>query len=274
MSFAKINDIECYYETHGDGEPLLLIGGLASDSQTWSLMFNHLKKCFKVIIFDNRGVGRTKDSGRPFDISVMAKDAAMLLEHLGAKNADILGHSMGGYIAQEIAITCPGRVNKLILSSTASSTSKRNKVLFLDLVKMYESAASYETFLREFMVWLFTPDYLSDKEKTNEFIKYLLAYPYRQTPTDFKRQVAAYIGYSSLDRLDKIKAETLVISGEKDILVTREETDLLASKVQDAETRYMANTAHSIPAESPKEFADEICAFLRKNLMKERVNNG
>ncbi|MFC1548671.1 alpha/beta fold hydrolase [Candidatus Omnitrophota bacterium] len=261
MSFTRINDIECYYEIHGNGKPLVLIGGLSSDSQTWTLMLDRLKKCFTVITFDNRAAGRTKDPGGPFDISLMAKDAVMLLEILKIENAYILGHSMGGYIAQEIAITHPELVNKLILASTSAYTSEKNKTFFLDLVKIYESGVPYETFLRKFMTVMFTNDHLNDKEKMDQFVKLVTDYPYRQDLEDFKRQVDAYIKYSSLDRLDKINAETLVISGEKDLLITREESDLLASKIRNAATKYLPDTAHSLPAESPQEFAEAICAF-------------
>jgi 3-oxoadipate enol-lactonase len=263
MAIAKINDIECYYEVHGSGRPLLLIEGLSSDSQTWQLVLDRLKEHFKVIIFDNRGVGRTKDSGKPFDIAIMAKDAVMLLEHLGIEDADVLGHSMGGYIAQEIAITYPAKVKKLILQSTATHTSERNKLLFLDLVEIYENDASYEALLKEFMVWILTPEYFNDKQKTKQFIEYAMNYSYRQTPEDFKRQVEAYLGYSSLNRADNIQAETLVISGKKDILITPEESNLLASKIQNATIKYIANAAHSIQVEAPEELADEICAFSR-----------
>ncbi len=261
MTIAEINDIECYYEIHGTGRPLVLIGGLASDSQTWQLVLDRLKELFRVIIFDNRAVGRTKDAGKPLDIPVMANDTVTLLEHLGVGNAAILGHSMGGYIAQEIAITYPARVNKLVLASTAACTSGRNKHLFLNMADIYEETASYEKLLKEFMVWMFTPGYFDDKERTDEFIRCALDHPYRQTPEDFKRQVEAYIEYSSLDRLDRIQAETLVLSGEKDILITREETDLLASGIPNARVKHIAGTAHSIQTESPEKFADEICAI-------------
>jgi len=240
---------------------LLLIAGLASDSQTWQLVLNGLRARFKVIIFDNRGSGRTKDAGAPIDIDLMAKDAVMLLDHLGIEDADILGHSMGGYIAQEMAITYPKRVKKLILVSTSTHTSERNKVLFQDLIKMYDNAPSYEDFLKEFMVWILTPEYFSDKRKTEKFIDYVLNYPYRQSSDDFKRQVNAYTGYSSLGRVNKILAETLVVTGGKDILITPEEANLLASSIQIATLKKIPNAAHSIQVEAPDEFVDAVCAF-------------
>lgn len=258
MATAEVNGAQLYYEIHGDGHPLLLIGGLSSDSATWSLILENLKKCFKVIIFDNRGAGRTKDSGGPFDIGVMAKDSVMLLDRLKIEKATILGHSMGGYIAQEAAITYPERVERLILESTSAETSERNKFLFTNLIKLYENDSTYEVFLKEFMVWLFTPEYFNDKKKRDEFINYILSYPHRQSPEDFKRQVEAYTGYSSTERLEKIQAETLVLSGEKDMLITPEETSFLASRIANAEMKYIAGAAHSIQTESPEKITEEI----------------
>ena len=135
MPTAKIKNIDCYYEIYGEGVPMLLIGGLASDSQSWQGVIDGLMKDFKIIVFDNRGVGRTKCPEGSFDVKTMAEDAVMLLDSLGIEKANILGHSMGGYIAQEIAIAHPGRVDKLILESTAAVTSERNKTLFTNLVR-------------------------------------------------------------------------------------------------------------------------------------------
>ena len=262
MSIAKINDIECYYEVHGEGQPLLLIGGLASDSQTWLLVLRALKKRYKVIIFDNRGVGRTKDPGEAFDVALMAKDAAGLLDHLKIKNADILGHSMGGFIAQDIAITHPERVNKLILANTAAAISDRVKIFIEDLLGIYRSDGQYEFFIREFMKWLFTPEFLSNKEKVSQFMQYVLAYPYRQSPEDFKRQFQACIKFHSTDRLKKIKAETLILSGGQDRIVSQAETDLLESKIPNTVTNRLEKAAHSVQTEFPKQFIKDVIGFL------------
>ena len=262
MAIAKINNIECYYEVHGEGKPLLLIGGLSSDSQTWQLVLSPLKKRFKIIIFDNRGVGRTKDPGEAFDVALMAQDTVMLLDHLGIENADILGHSMGGFIAQDIAITHPERVNKLILANTAAAISDRVKIFIEDLLDIYSSDGQYEFFIREFMKWLFSPVFLSNKKKVEQFMKYVLAYPYRQTPKDFKRQFSACIKFHSVDRLKKIQSETLLLSGEQDRIVSLAEIDLLESLIPNTKTKRLANAAHSIQTEFPKQFVKDVIEFL------------
>ena len=96
MPIAKINSTNCYYEVHGEGSPLMLIGGLASDSQSWQVAVGSLVKDFQVIVFDNRGVGRTQGPEGFFDIAVLARNTIMLLDNLGIEKANILGHSMGG----------------------------------------------------------------------------------------------------------------------------------------------------------------------------------
>jgi len=130
MPSVRINNIDCYYEIHGKGSPLILIAGLASDSQSWKPILGGLAEYFKVVIFDNRGIGRTQYPRDSFRISALALDTVCLLDALAIKKADILGHSMGGYIAQEIAIEYPERVNRLILASTCAATSRKNKSLF------------------------------------------------------------------------------------------------------------------------------------------------
>ena len=263
MSFAKINNIECYYEIHGEGRPLVLIAGLASDSESWRLVLGPLKKRFKVIIFDNRGVGRTKDPGGPLNISDMAKDTVALMDHLGIENAHILGHSMGGFIAQDIAITYPERVNKVILACTAPALSDKVQILLGDILfKIYTRDDKYEDFIKDFIKWLFTPAFLHDKKKTSQFIKYVLTYPYRQNHENFKRQFEACGKYRSVDRLKRFKSETLLISAGKDMVISEAETNLLNSKIPDSKIKHIPKSAHSVQTEFPKQFAKDVIEFL------------
>ena len=263
MPVASINNIECFYEIHGQGMPLMLIGGVSSDSQSWQPVLNKLKNNFEIIIYDSRATGRTHCPAGFFDIAVLAKDAVSLLEYLKIDKANIIGHSMGGYIAQEIAINYPDKVNDLILESTAAFTSERNKKLFDNLIHMLEENLSYEIFLKEFMNWLFSPAFFNDKKKVNEFIRYIEEYPYKQTLEDFKRQLDAYFTYSSLNRLNTIKSQTLIIRGENDILITEEDNRILAGKICNVKVKKIKDAAHSLHVEEPNAFAIEVVAFLK-----------
>src|SRR5262245_65021527 len=102
MSSSRIGEIEIYYEEHGSGDPLLLIMGLAADSQAWVFQLPAFAERFRTIAFDNRGVGRSSKPAGPYSIHQMADEAAALLDHLGIESAHVIGVSMGGMIAQEL----------------------------------------------------------------------------------------------------------------------------------------------------------------------------
>ncbi|MCK4963645.1 MAG: alpha/beta fold hydrolase, partial [Dehalococcoidia bacterium] len=120
MPTTKVGDINMYYEVHGEGEPLLLIMGLGSDLTSWIFQIPEFSKKYQVIAFDNRGVGRTDAPDVPYSTAMMADDTTGLLDALGIEKAHVLGLSMGGFIAQELAVKYPQRVKSLVLAATAA----------------------------------------------------------------------------------------------------------------------------------------------------------
>ena len=116
MSIAKVDTVELYYEQHGSGAPLLLIMGLAADSMAWLFQVPEFSKHYRTIVFDNRGVGRSSKPAGPYTISQMADDTAGLLDVLGIARTHVVGVSMGGMIAQELALRHPRLVGGLVLA--------------------------------------------------------------------------------------------------------------------------------------------------------------
>jgi 3-oxoadipate enol-lactonase len=119
MPYVQVNDIQMYYEIHGDGEPLVLIVGLGTDISEWDGIIRWLAQTYKVLAFDNRGAGRTDKPDTRYSIEMMAHDTAGLMQTLGIQQAHILGISMGGRIALALSLRYPESVKKLVLVSTS-----------------------------------------------------------------------------------------------------------------------------------------------------------
>lgn len=120
MPTIKANDINIYYELYGEGEPLVLIAGLGTDLTVYEPTINRLSKRFRVLAFDNRGVGRTDKPDIPYKIEIMADDTAELMNGVGINKAHVLGISMGGRIAMALALQHPSKVNSLVLAATSA----------------------------------------------------------------------------------------------------------------------------------------------------------
>ena len=121
MPKVKVNDIQIYYEVHGEGFPLVMIYGSTGSLDGWDpRLVEGLSKHFKLVLFDNRGAGRTETSNREYTVRLFADDTAGLMDALGISKAHILGISMGGAIAQELVLNYPEKVSKLVLCSTYS----------------------------------------------------------------------------------------------------------------------------------------------------------
>lgn len=265
MPIARLKDIDLYYEVHGEGEPLLLIAGLASDCQSWQLVINGLSKQFKLIIFDNRGIGRSSSVELPYTIKHLADDINELLNYLNIEAAHILGHSMGGFIAQELAINYPHRIYKLILESTAPFSSKRNNYLFENMLKALESGIDYDLWIRNFLFWIYTPKLLNNKRNIENLVQFVMENPYPQSNRSFQQQIEATSNFNSTERLYKVEAETLVLIGEEDILIKPKESELLYQGISRATYPvYIEKAAHANHNENPKAFIHAVISFIYK----------
>jgi len=262
MPKAKLNDISLYYEVHGEGEPFLLIAGLGSDSASWAGVVKDFSAGFETIVFDNRGCGRSYIGSKKSTISLMAEDVVNLLDYLKIEKAHILGHSMGGYIALELAINYPTRVDKLILASTASVSSKRNNILFEKMYSQLVKEGPSEEWFKRWTFWLFSPETLNNSQFIEKFIKNSVKYPYLQTAEGFKSQIDAIKLFDVRDKLGVIKAKTLILEGKDDALITPEESGILAKNIPGNTFRVLDGVAHSIHIENPRLFTEAMMGFL------------
>jgi len=265
MSIVKIYNIDLYYEVHGKGEPLLLIAGLASDSGSWLPVVDELSKYYSVITFDNRGVGRTEPQEVETSIPLIADDCISLIKHLGLSSCHILGHSMGGFIALDLAIRYSEYVSKLILVGTSAVNSKRNNYLFLDWISYLDRGMSTELWFRNIFYWIFSKHFFSDVDSFNNAVKLAVEYPYKQTKVAFINQVNAIKNFNCVKDLHKIISKTLVICGKEDLLFSPKESSEVLKLIPKVEFSYIEQAAHYVHMEKPEEFIKIVLNFLKEN---------
>ncbi|MCC6381626.1 MAG: alpha/beta fold hydrolase [Dehalococcoidia bacterium] len=267
MPNAPIRDIAMYYEEAGSGDPLILVMGLGGDLQAWALQVPALAKHFRVITFDNRGAGRTSAPDRPYTIAGMAADTVALMDHLSVARADVLGFSMGGYVAQELALAHPERVGKLILLATAPAIDGYGRAIVRSWIDVRRSNLSREQLVRFTSLFLYGAALMDDKERYERAILTSVSNPYAQQDHGFIRQAQAVLGFDARDRLGAIKHETLVVAGREDILVPPRNGEQLAKLLPKASFQLLAG-AHAGCLEHPNEYNEAFLSFLGAGVKK------
>lgn len=265
MPYAKINDLEMYYEIHGDGPPLLLVAGLASDSQSWISILPALSAKNRVIVFDNRGVGRTMPQDAVTSISQMAEDCMGLARYLGLEKFDLLGHSMGGFIALELAARYPQQIDRLIIASAVAIDNPRNNWLFQDWAANREAGMDLARWFRNFFYWIFTPAFFTDPQAVENAVQFALEYPYPQNTQAFTNQVKALVSYDGEGKTDLVQAKTLVLAGSEDLLFSPKRCEEFSKTIQQAKFKAIDHAAHSIFIENPKDFVTTVQKFLHNS---------
>jgi len=243
-----------FYQDVGDGEPLVLIMGFGGDTTAWALQMADFPARHRVIAFDNRGVGRSDAPDHPYTTRMMAGDALGLMDALGVDRAHVLGVSMGGMIAQELALARPDRVRSLHLACTFARPDAYMLALNAAWREM-RLGLGRESTLRALPLWLFSPTTYAERP---DFIEALLqnslANPYPQSLAGFLRQGEAVAAHDALERLPAIRCPTLVSVAEDDILVPPRFSRELVSRVRGAELQLVPGAGHGYFLERPDLF--------------------
>jgi pimeloyl-ACP methyl ester carboxylesterase len=256
MPMVKVNDIQVYYDVEGEGFPLVMIMGLSANVDWWHIdlhWIQDLSERFKLVMFDNRGAGRTDVSDRRYTIQLFADDTAGLLDVLGISRAHVLGFSMGGMIAQELVLNYPDKVEKLVLCSTYCGGVK--SILpspeVLEILAADRSMLSPEEMARMTIPLFFADDFIRKNPNVVErAIQRVLKAPISNEA--FRRQLNAIGEFDTYDRLSQIRVPTLILHGRKDVLVPPENGSILAEAILNADVVYLRNSAHGLIEEIEK----------------------
>ena len=217
------------------------------------------RRYFNVVAFDNRGgTGQTDKPAGQYSIKVMAEDAISLMDHLGIRKAHIIGHSMGGCIAQEIAINNPGRVLTLVLTSTWARYGQLDNRFSPELKAAYELPAPE-------MVERVTKLALNSPLMRFFFVKIMMYQAQRNnsiSEAGIHGQVQACLEHRNADRLRDIKVPTLVIHGTKDRCVLPASSRELVKLIPAAKVVEIKNGSHTLMVEKRKAFNKAVLDFL------------
>ncbi|MBE9006586.1 alpha/beta hydrolase [Fortiea sp. LEGE XX443] len=263
MPKIQVNEIELFYEIKGTGEPLLLIAGFMCDRSYWSLLLPYLVSQYQVIRFDNRGIGQTSAPDSLYSIQQMANDTAVLLDILGLNQVHVAGHSMGGQIAQELAISYPQKVKSLILFSSLTKGNER----FNSIIKAWgDITAKLDLNLYEQLIlpWIFTDDFYSIPGMVDQLIEWAINYPYAPKAHGLYHQSRAIINHDATSRIKYINCPTLVMVGKQDILTPVKFSEQLAQGIPLAELIVIEHGGHGFLIESTEVIAKAILKFLGK----------
>jgi pimeloyl-ACP methyl ester carboxylesterase len=259
MPYTENDGVKIYWEEHGTGDPLLLIMGLGSCLEMWHRTLPVVTPHYRTIVFDNRGVGRSDVPAGPYSIPTMASDAVAVMDAAGIEKARVYGISMGGIIAQELALGYPERVRSLILGCTTHggpmSIPADKKVLD---VLMTRGSMTVEEAIEAMLPFVY--DAGTAREELEIDID--LRRRYAPTPEGYYAQLQGILDYESRSRLSQITAPTLVIHGETDQLIPAANGRMIASLIPGAKLVMIPNASHIFTTDQPKATIAAVLEFL------------
>lgn len=233
-SFTTSTGTKIYYQIRGEGDPLVLIMGFGADGNVWELHVAEYQKHFKCILIDNRGVGKSDQPAGPYSTEMMAEDTIAVMNHAGIEKAHVAGISMGGAIAQTVALNHPERVGKLVLISTWPVFDNYTKTVYRNLKKI-RTTTPPDVFMELLQLWIFAPPYYKEGlEDLAEGQQNALESTSPQSQNGFDGQLDACIGHDVVDRLGEIKHTTLITVGEKDIFTPPIFSHMLYKGIEDS----------------------------------------
>jgi pimeloyl-ACP methyl ester carboxylesterase len=256
------NGIDIYYERQGSGPPLLFLNGSGSTLATSALLIAPFAQRFDVVAHDQRGLGKTAIPPGPYTMADYATDALALLDVVGWDRARVFGVSFGGMVAQELAVTAPERVERLVLSCTSPGGSGGWSFPLHELAQqpVEERAARGMQLLDT----RFTPEYLATHDNDRGLAEMMAARALGEKSDDQKRgeaeQLQARAGHDVVDRLDRITCPTLVAVGRYDGIAPLPNSEAIAGRLKDGELRVYEG-GHAFFAQDPKALPD-ILDFL------------
>ena len=260
--FARNGPVGIAYDVRGHGRPLVLVQGVGIGRWGWEPVADRLARRFQVIAIDNRGIGASDSPRGPLTTRSMAQDVLAVLDHAGIKQASVLGTSLGGMIAQELALAHPDRVDRLVLVATVPG-GPRSRPMPLGTTYLFAVSPflTDKARLRQFVNNALGPSTLRRRPKiARRLAAAKLAHP--QSQAAWRAQVAAGMLFNPLGRQRDLTQPTLIVQGTADRVVGPGNAEALADLLPSARVELLDGAGHLLYWEQPRRFARMVAGFL------------
>jgi len=264
MPKVLVNGLHIYYEVYGQGEPILLIMGLGGSALAWQSQIPTFSQHLRVIAYDNRDSGRSDKVEAEYSMTDMADDAAALLGHLDIGSAHVYGVSMGGMIAQELALRHPERVRTLVLGCTSPclvAMPPSEKAARANLEKA--ALPLREAF--EHSMWTGYSDAYLAAHKDDLWLRDQVEAGLAPPLEALRRHYTVVGGFDVRERVGQIRAPTLVMTGDQDPLVPPDNSRFLAEHIPGAEIIVFPGARHAFNVEFEEESNNAVLDFIRRH---------
>lgn len=262
MPHVQANGIQIYYESYGEGPPLLLIGGFVQHSPFWRECVPTLSKQFRVIAFDNRGAGQTDAPAESYSVEMFAEDTIALMDALDIESAHIMSCSMGTLISQQLCLTHPNRINRVILCAPFAHFPEIAAHNVRMQIKMLQNGVPREYLVELNMAWLLSNNFFKKDENRAQYLKEILTDPHPITMEGLVGQADALIGADLRDKIEKIPHEVLLLVGEHDIDTPPYCARLIRDRIPSCEMHTFKDAAHLFIYEIPNKVTKQALEFL------------
>lgn len=262
MPTVVANGLSLYYEEFGRGEPIVFLSGLGGDSRAFSVTIRYFSDRYRALAIDARDTGRSDRVTAPYSTADVADDLAAFLKTLGIPSAHVVGHSLGGLVAQEFAVRFPAMVRSLVLASTHSGASEWRKALIKSWIFLRRRCEPAE-FTEATFPWLVAPPFYRNPSQIEGMIRFAERNPWPQDAETFARQAESAFRFAAGSQLGSIRVPTLVLAGALDLVNPPSVAQELAAQIPGARLVVFPEAGHLPHIEDGDGLRREIDRFLQ-----------